>query len=963
LQRPKIFKLGIPPYINPRLYTKVSVKLVMMGVRDEKPPTIPFRELVFEKRWFEGGDITESDEVAADTDNVGQLNYHQTLVTEKDYLDPKSSHEFAISKSNLKGMVFLFLFGFEDPLKERAFLTTWLFPSMRLPAVWLSSLLIVQLGFAYDYDVSNLPLIKSKMYIYNISIILLALGFFLGAVLSWFRLMNYTMEPYVIAFGIAQGLVNSFDFFIDFYNVEGRKPYSWISLLVGVIYTAGCYGLRLKYAILTCCTYVLIAFIFCGSYTVAEALTAEFPLILAVFWALRAAGKGEMLLRRKQVFLEAEMLQEEIRSLKKMQEKADEILAWNLPIFVIDQLKENGNDFDKMTRLVHDASICFLEVLNLDVIAEKALSRVDSTRPVGLHRTISQPSSLREELVKLSSEEMVSADATLSRLPTFKEEHKSQWRVDINSSRESHIDRQTLNEELAGIIEERLQQSTKDQNGVQPREKITIQSIFAQITKPPMVSSSQVAKMMKWPSLRFRSQEMENEYQFFLVNSCSDGFLLHICLVITTVATFFIFSVCMMTMSNLATQPPVGGIRPTCYAAANIIAAVVFLVILRMTYVRAKSAIFKKVSEDGRHDFITARRQITVAYLVYMVIMLLLSTSVFLIICSYSLEVDYQYELTMSILLPFAFGSTTAVPYRFIVAPAVFTPPIINHIIGYLVLNGFATIRAVLLELVCMAIFAVLIYKQERIARDSFVVSLASKRAQALSKTELKKSELILKNTLSDKITPILKRNPEAGLLHFVEDGAVLALDIVGFTSLSSTLTAHEVVLMLNTLFLDFDTFCAAENVEKICTIGDAYIATGGLPAPIPNPTLAICRLALHMQLCVRQMDLNMILSRHPSDEQRLPQIQARIGIFSGPLYGALIGGKTKLKYDLIGDALDLAVELEQNSIPGRIHISRSTFHAISGSGATIIPRGGGFTLRNEETFILVKLGDLSTQN
>ncbi|KAJ3277934.1 Guanylate cyclase soluble subunit beta-2, partial [Blyttiomyces sp. JEL0837] len=135
-----------------------------------------------------------------------------------------------------------------------------------------------------------------------------------------------------------------------------------------------------------------------------------------------------------------------------------------------------------------------------------------------------------------------------------------------------------------------------------------------------------------------------------------------------------------------------------------------------------------------------------------------------------------------------------------------------------------------------------------------------------------------------------------------------------------------------------------------ICTIGDAYIVAGGLPSPIATPALALCRLALQMQRCVQSIDLNKSISRHHTGNLPLPPLAARIGIFTGALCGALIGGKTKLKYDLFGDAYDFAVELEQNSIPGKIHISQSTLNSILGSNAITVPRGNDYMLNDETT-------------
>ncbi|KAJ3330798.1 hypothetical protein HDU76_004815 [Blyttiomyces sp. JEL0837] len=219
---------------------------------------------------------------------------------------------------------------------------------------------------------------------------------------------------------------------------------------------------------------------------------------------------------------------------------------------------------------------------------------------------------------------------------------------------------------------------------------------------------------------------------------------------------------------------------------------------------------------------------------------------------------------------------------------------------------------------------AFIIYSQEKWRRESYLIEMAGVRARVLCSNELERSKFVLGNTFNEPVIELLTRNPKAGLIQRSNDAAVLALDIVGFTVLSSNLTATEVVTMLNEIYLHFDAICLAEGVEKICTIGDAYIAVSGLPTPLDNPSLSICRVATQMQRIIASMNLKTLLSLN--QRRHVPtSIKTRIGIYSGEVCCALIGGTVKLKYDVVGKAVELATKLEQTAVPGGVHVSKTT--------------------------------------
>jgi class 3 adenylate cyclase len=130
--------------------------------------------------------------------------------------------------------------------------------------------------------------------------------------------------------------------------------------------------------------------------------------------------------------------------------------------------------------------------------------------------------------------------------------------------------------------------------------------------------------------------------------------------------------------------------------------------------------------------------------------------------------------------------------------------------------------------------------------------------------------------------------------------------DFVGFTEISSSLPVGTVVMSLNRMFSAFDAACAALGVEKIKTIGDAYLAAAGLPDTNPDHVAAAADLALAMLAAV---------------DDAGPPWRIRIGVHRGPVIAGVIG-TSKYVYDLWGDAVNVASRLETSAPPGRIQVS-----------------------------------------
>ncbi|KAJ3320584.1 hypothetical protein HDU76_000268 [Blyttiomyces sp. JEL0837] len=244
----------------------------------------------------------------------------------------------------------------------------------------------------------------------------------------------------------------------------------------------------------------------------------------------------------------------------------------------------------------------------------------------------------------------------------------------------------------------------------------------------------------------------------------------------------------------------------------------------------------------------------------------------------------------------------------------------------------------------------VVLYRHELWRKEAFLSEKGQTHARFICDTELERSSRFLINTFNRRVSATLRDNPQAGLMHYTENGAVLALDITGFTAFSSKMTSIHLVEMLNKIYLEFDHICQDQKLEKICTIGDAYIAVGGLPEPIENPSVAVCTAALKMQSTIASFKPQEAISDDAPE-----QIHVRIGIHSGPLCCGLIGGRIKIRYDIVGDAIDLATELEQTAIPGTVHICQGTLKALMGHECRVTE----MAVLPHTTYLLCSLDDL----
>jgi class 3 adenylate cyclase len=201
------------------------------------------------------------------------------------------------------------------------------------------------------------------------------------------------------------------------------------------------------------------------------------------------------------------------------------------------------------------------------------------------------------------------------------------------------------------------------------------------------------------------------------------------------------------------------------------------------------------------------------------------------------------------------------------------------------------------------------VYGYEQVARRIFRANRQLRAAQA-------RSERLLLNILPGQIASRLKRENSTIAENFGEV-TVLFADIVGFTELTGRMSPIVLVELLNQVFSQFDQLTDRYHLEKIKTIGDAYMVVAGLPENRDDHAAAIANMALEMQTVLDRVN-----------RQTDHDLAIRIGIHTGPVVAGVIGLK-KFAYDLWGDTVNLASRLESHGLPGKIQVSTSTYHCL----------------------------------
>lgn len=201
------------------------------------------------------------------------------------------------------------------------------------------------------------------------------------------------------------------------------------------------------------------------------------------------------------------------------------------------------------------------------------------------------------------------------------------------------------------------------------------------------------------------------------------------------------------------------------------------------------------------------------------------------------------------------------------------------------------------------------------------------------------RTEELIRNMLPESIAERLKADPTANIAEHYPAATVMFADAVGFTALSHEMGAERTVTLLNEVFTAFDDLAEQFGLEKIKTVGDAYMAVCGAPEPSPDHMLRVASMALSLRSAVGEI----------ATRQGVP-LELRIGIATGPVVGGVIG-RRKLVFDVWGDTVNLAARLQSNGMPGKIQISAETALALSGH----------FTVERRDVLDIKGFGEVET--
>jgi class 3 adenylate cyclase len=219
--------------------------------------------------------------------------------------------------------------------------------------------------------------------------------------------------------------------------------------------------------------------------------------------------------------------------------------------------------------------------------------------------------------------------------------------------------------------------------------------------------------------------------------------------------------------------------------------------------------------------------------------------------------------------------------------------------------------------------------------RLAFLQRRIIREQMAALDAERSRSETLLLNVLPRRIADRLKKEPGVVIADRFGSATVLFSDIVGFTEMSTRMSAEDLVKRLDEIFSRFDALAEQLGLEKIKTIGDAYMVCGGVPSARGDHAEAVCEMALRMRECVDQLAAEMG-----------GDLRVRIGVHTGPVVAGVIG-KKKFIYDVWGDTVNTASRMESHGVPNSIQVSDATFaltraHFDYESRGTIAIKGKG---------------------
>ncbi len=210
------------------------------------------------------------------------------------------------------------------------------------------------------------------------------------------------------------------------------------------------------------------------------------------------------------------------------------------------------------------------------------------------------------------------------------------------------------------------------------------------------------------------------------------------------------------------------------------------------------------------------------------------------------------------------------------------------------------------------------------------VVAVVILRQRNHISREKARSEELLLNILPEEVAEELKEKGKAEAKHF-DAVTILFTDFKGFTQLSEKVTPQQLVHDLNECFSAFDRICGKHGIEKIKTIGDAYMAAGGIPRLSTTHAADTIKAALEMRDFIAEGKVR-------KEAKGLPYFEIRIGIHTGPVVAGIVGVK-KFQYDIWGDTVNTASRMESSGEEGMVNISEATYTLVRDA---LVPLGNG---------------------
>ena len=206
------------------------------------------------------------------------------------------------------------------------------------------------------------------------------------------------------------------------------------------------------------------------------------------------------------------------------------------------------------------------------------------------------------------------------------------------------------------------------------------------------------------------------------------------------------------------------------------------------------------------------------------------------------------------------------------------------------------------------------------------------RKSGAALKIEKDRSDALLLNILPEEIAEELKEKGHVNAREY-ELVSILFTDFKSFTQTAEKMSPQTLVEEINVCFKAFDLIAEKYQIEKIKTIGDAYMAAGGIPKADEHSTKNIVLAGLEMQAFM----INRALENH---ETHRPAFEMRLGIHAGPIVAGVVGVK-KFQYDVWGDTVNTASRMESSSLVGKVNISETLYQLIKDEDCfTFEPRG-----------------------